>query len=94
MSDEQDVERGRLAQSVLDNPVYADSYRIVEQEIIRLWRDARNKDDREQLHQMLLMLSKTRAALQSVMASGELAADKLIQKRSLLERAGAKLRRE
>jgi len=94
LSDERDVQRGLLAQSVLDNTVYIDSYGVVEQEIIRSWRDARNAQDREQLHQMLLMLGKARNALESVMRSGKLAQDAIIQKRNLLQRAGAKLRGE
>lgn len=92
MSDEQDVERGRLAQSVLDNPVYIESYATVEQEIIRAWRDARDKDVREQLHQMLLMLGKARTAVESVMRSGKLAQDAIIQRQNLAQRVGARLR--
>lgn len=92
MSDEQDVERGRLAQEVLKNPVYDDAYKKVEQGIIESWREARSQQDREQLHQMLMMLTKTRAAIESTMQSGQLAQANITQKQNLLQRVGSRLR--
>lgn len=73
MSDEQDVERARLAQHVLENPVYADAHAAVEAEIVRQWRESRDAGDREQLHQLLLMHGKGREALEAVMRRGEVA---------------------
>ena len=55
MTPEEDRERGRQAQAVLENPVYAEAHAAIEQEVIKQWRDARNPQDREQLHQLLLM---------------------------------------
>lgn len=92
MSLEMDVERGRRAEEVLNNDVYADSYALIEQELTRLWRESRDKDEREQLHQLLRMLDKARNVLESTMRSGKVAADQLRQRQSLLQRAGARFK--
>lgn len=92
MSLEQDEERGRLADEVLKNRVYAESFSLIEQEMTRLWRESRDKDEREQLHQLLRMLDKSRAILESTMRSGRVASDELRKRRSLAERIGTRLR--
>ncbi len=92
MSLEQDEERGRLADEVLKNRVYAESFSLIEQEMTRLWRESRDKDEREQLHQLLRMLDKSRAILESTMRSGRVASDELRKRRNLAERIGTRLR--
>lgn len=90
MSYETEALRGKRAQEVLDNEVYAESYTLIEQELIRQWREARNTGDREQLHQLLMMHEKARAALETVMRSGQLAQAELGRKLSRAEHmAGA-----
>lgn len=91
MSDEQHVEQGRLAQQVLDNPVYQDAYKQVEKGIIDAWREARSPQDREQLHQLLMMLSKAKNVLESTMRAGKLAQHEIQQKQSLMQRVGHRL---
>jgi hypothetical protein len=88
MSDEADAQRGRRAQEVLDNEVYADAYAAVEKELISKWRDSRNPEDREQLHQFLMMLGKVQNALETVMRTGEVAAAEISRKRSKAEQIG------
>ena len=92
MSLEQDVERGRLAQAVLDNRVYAESYALIEQGLIRLWRDSREPPEREQAHQLLMMLDKVRNVMETTMRTGQVAQDAIIQKQTLAQRVGARLR--
>lgn len=91
MSLEQDVERGRRAEEVLNNDVYAESYALIEQELVRLWRESRDKNEREDLHKLLRMLEKARNVLESTMRSGKVAADQLRQRQSLLQRVGTRL---
>lgn len=79
------MERGALARDVIDNPVYADAWAAIEQEVIRQWRDARSSQDREQLHQFLLMHEKVRKALESVMRTGQLAEAEIARKQSRAE---------
>lgn len=88
MSDAEDVERGRLAESVLNNRVYVESYDLIEKELIRIWQESRNKDEREELHQLQRMLSKAKNLLEGTMRSGKIAAAELERKRSLPERLG------
>ena len=88
MSLEREADRGRLADDVLRNPVYAESYDLIEQEITRKWRDSKDRDEREQLHQLLRMLAKARTVLESTMRSGKVASSELKRKRTLAERAG------
>lgn len=85
---ERDRDRGRLAQDVLDNPVYVESHAAIEQEVIRQWREARNPQDREQLHQLLLMHERAKAALESVMRTGKLAEAELQRKLTRAEQIG------
>lgn len=93
MSLEQDVERGRQAEAVLANPVYADAYLQIEQEVTRKWRESRDKEEREQLHQLLRMLDKARTVMESTMRSGKVAAKELERRQSLSERLTGRLRR-
>jgi ribosome-binding ATPase YchF (GTP1/OBG family) len=92
MSDEMDVERGRRAKDVLDNEVYSESYGLIEKELIRLWRESRDKSEREDLHKLLRMLEKSRNVLETVMRTGRLAQDALVQKQNLMQRVGARFR--
>lgn len=88
MSDEADALRGRRAREVLDNEVYADSYAMLEKEVITQWRDSRNPEDREQLHQFLMMLAKVQNALETVMRTGQVAQAEVSRKKSKAEQIG------
>lgn len=88
MSLEREADRGRLADDVLRNPVYAESYDLIEQEITRKWRESKDRDEREQLHQLQRMLAKARTVLESTMRSGKVAASELKRKRTIAERVG------
>lgn len=91
MSDQYEIERGRMAQEVLENPVYIEAFDLVEKEIIQTWRDARNPKDREQLHQLLLLLPKSKAVLEQAVRSGQLAKNSLVQKQTLAARIWQRL---
>lgn len=88
MSDFEESQRGQLAQQVLENPVYLASYGQLTDEITRKWKDSRDKDEREQLHSLLLIVEKARNVLETTMRRGELAEAELTRKRTLMERAG------
>lgn len=86
MSLEQDALRGKQAQEVIENPLYADAYVQVEDAITALWKASRDSLEREQLHTMLGLLGKVRGVFESAMRSGEVAEKELQRKRSLRER--------
>ncbi len=88
-SHERDAERGKLAEEVLANPIYAEAYETIENEVIRQWREARNPQDREQLHQFLLMLGRVQDAMKAVVRSGEVARAEIGRKLSRAEQIGA-----
>lgn len=92
MSLESDALRGKQAAEVVANPIYAEAWSALEAEIIRQWRDARNAQDREQLHQLLLMHERAKAALESVMRTGEVAAAELARRLSRAEQIQAAVR--
>lgn len=93
MSLERDADRGRMASEVLDNPVYAESYALVEQELTKKWLASRDAHEREQLHQLAKALKACRTVLESTMRSGKVASKELERRRSLPERVGMTLRR-
>ncbi len=86
MSDEEEVRRGELAQQVLENEVYIDSFGLIEQEVFKKWQDSRDKEEREQLHQFLLALRKSRQVLEQTLRTGKVALDKLKRDRGLIGR--------
>lgn len=88
MTDAVEAERGKQTQAVLDNPVYADGYAAIEQELMNKWRDSRDAHEREQLHRLLMALQLIRSRLEATMRTGKVALDKITQRQSLAERIG------
>lgn len=88
MSDERDADRGRMAQAVLDNPVYAESYTSVEKELTQKWLESRDAQEREHLHRLAMALKLARSVLEATMRSGKVAAKELERKRTLVDRIG------
>lgn len=83
---ETDRERARLAQAVLENPIYIEAHDLIEAETIRLWRESRNAEDREQLHKLLLIHERLKGAMQQVVRTGEIATAELARKQTRAER--------
>lgn len=81
MSDEEELRRGELALQVLNNEVYVESFGLIEKEVFKKWQTSRDQAEREQLHQFLLSLRKSREVLEQTMRSGKVAADKLSKDR-------------
>lgn len=94
MSDAIEAQRGQLAEQVLKNEVYAGAYGLIESELTRLWRESRDRDEREQVHQLLRMLSKVQTVLESTMRSGQVATAELQRKQTLAQRIGSRLQRD
>lgn len=86
MTEQQIAERGRMADDVLNNPVYAESYALIEREFMALWRASRDKDEREDIHRALLMLDKARNVLETAMREGKVAVSELQHKQTMVQR--------
>jgi len=91
MSLEYEAERGRLAQEVIDNPVYADAFRQIEQGLTQAWRESRDAAQREECHRLLKVLDKVQTALASTMRSGKVAEAELVSRATLAQRIGHRL---
>lgn len=94
MTRQEDIDRARLAKEVIENPIYQEAFTQVENGIIQSWREARDKEDREHLHRMLLCLNKTKAVMMAVMSSGKLTEDQIRREQSALQRIGSAFRRD
>jgi hypothetical protein len=86
MSLHDEAQRGALAKLVLENPVYASSYDLIEREVMHAWRDSRDPVEREDLHTFLKALAKARSFLEATMRSGEVATAQLQREQSRAER--------
>ena len=94
MSDAIEAQRGQLAEQVLKNAVYVDAYGLIESELTRLWRESRDRDEREQLHQRLVMLDKVQTVLESTMRTGQVATAELQRKQAALQKIGSRFQRD
>jgi len=92
MSDQAEAERGRQAQAVLDNPIFEESFRLLDEEFTRQWKDSRNRDEREEIHQKLVILGKVKAIVEGFMRSGKVADAKLKEKQTLIQRTPGRIR--
>ena len=88
MSDQQDAERGQQAVAVLQNPAYLDAYAQLDGALVKLWRESRDPQDREDLHRMLGLLTRLQAIMEGAVRSGHLAEKEILRKRNLAERMG------
>lgn len=83
-------ERGRRARSLLDDPVLAQGFARLEQDLIAAWRNSppRDRDAREHLYLRLAALGALRQELQLIVEEGLLA-----ERRRLHDDRAAKARR-
>ena len=75
MTPDQEINRGQIAQHVLDNDVYKEAYSLVRAGIIQAWESApiRDKDGQGELKLMLKLLTDVHKNMESVMTTGKLA---------------------
>jgi hypothetical protein len=88
VTNEEEARRGQLAHDALTNPVYVEAHEAIDAEIVRLWRDSKDTNEREQLHHLLKVHAKAKAIMEQVMRSGEIAQAKIAEKKSRLSRIG------
>lgn len=88
MSAEQDVQRGKDALAVLQNPAYIEAYTTLDAALVKAWRDSRDPQDREDLHRMLGLLSRLQAVMDSAVRNGQITEKEILRKRNFAERMG------
>lgn len=72
---EQESSRGTQAQLLLENPLIADAFNTLENEIKTAWEDspARDEKGREKLYEMLMLTRKVKRHFESLVLTGEMA---------------------
>lgn len=75
MSTDKEVERGLIAQSLLENPIYVESVQAVRDAIITQWENSpiRDKEGQHELKLMLKLLGDLQHNIKTVMDTGKLA---------------------
>lgn len=90
MSAEQEVQRGKDALAVLQNPAYIEAYSTLDAALVKAWRDSRDPQDREDLHRMLGLLSRLQGVMEGAVRNGQITEKEILRKRNFAERMGLK----
>lgn len=79
---ELEIIRGEQAARLLADPMLAEAFEAVEQELMGLWKDspARDLEGRESLWLQLKMLHRVRIQLEKTLDSGKVARETLAQR--------------
>ena len=88
MSNEQDVQRGKDALAVLQNPAYIEAYSTLDAALVKAWRESRDPQDREDLHRMLGLLQRLNAIMDGAVRNGQITEKEILRKRNFAERMG------
>lgn len=88
MSEAKDIERGALADSVLNNRVFQESFAELEAKITTEWKQSKCPEEREKLHLSLLLMKRMESHLKSLVMNGEVAGKVVERRNSLAERLG------
>lgn len=93
MSMTQELERGRMAAEVLENPVFRDALDQINAEIVTKWQVEKDEKVRDWLWTLMQASKRLDSILTETMNTGILANKQLELERSRAERIGATLRR-
>lgn len=93
MTEQEELERGRLAREVLENPVFQDAMSRIQQEIVTKWQGEKDGRSREWLWSMSQASKRLESVLIETMGSGQLRAKQIELQQTRLEKAGRTLRR-
>lgn len=85
----EELERGRLAQEVLENRVYAESMTQIEQEITERWQVESDPKAREWLWSLMQAHKRLQAVLKDTMLTGQLRQKQIQAEQSRLQRLGS-----
>lgn len=81
MSDaaEDAIRRGERAQSLLEDPLFRDTWETLEAEILHQWRDSpvRDTEGRERLFMAIRLLERLRGLFEAHVANGKLASARI-----------------
>lgn len=93
MTEQEELERGRLAREVLENDVFRGALDQIQQEILTKWQGEKDQRSREWLWTMMQASKRLEAVLQSTMQTGQFRAKQIELAQARLEKVGRTLRR-
>lgn len=85
-----EIDYGRLAKDVLDNPVYQDAFDRIKKELYSQWQNSENLQEREALHLSNKLLGKMQAVFKQAVMNGEVELRVWEHKKTLAEKIGIK----
>ena len=89
----EELERGRQAAEVLENPVYRDAMAQLQTEVLNKWQNDKDAAVRDWLWSMMQACKRLDKVLLETMQTGQLRSQQIEMERSRAERLGATLRR-
>lgn len=92
MSTSQELERGRLAAEVLENPVFREAFDQMRAEIVSKWRAEKDGEVRDWLWTLDNATQRLEQILKDTMNTGLIAQKQLELQRSRAEKVGSALR--
>lgn len=83
----EEVQRGRDAQLIIENPIFAESFALVRAGIVNAWADGpiRDKEGAHELKLMLKLLTDVEANIKRVMETGKMAVIQLERDQKVAE---------
>jgi len=83
MNHYEEMERGRHAEAVLENPAFASAFEQIEKEIVTQWKNSKDPSEREKLHLSLSLLQRLESVLKQALTNGKVAAQ-IVERQSRL----------
>lgn len=84
------IDRGRLAQAVLENEVFQEAFDTIRRDIYTQWQASDNPQDREALHLSNKLMDRLQSVFKQAVANGDIELKILDRKQTLAERIGLK----
>lgn len=92
MNQSQEIERGRQASAVLENPAFSEAFAALEKEITNQWKLSEKPDEREKLHLSLTLLTRLESVLKRAVQTGTVAQRIVEREQNLLQRLGQRFK--
>lgn len=64
------IERGQRAATILDDPLYKESFEVVTEALMEQWKNSNKPSEREAIHSLWYGLQQSKGVLESYMESG------------------------
>jgi hypothetical protein len=93
VSASEEIERGRLAADVLENPVFRDAHQQIRAEIVSRWQVEKDESVREWLWSLMQASKRLESVLIESMQTGQMRQQQIDMQQSRLQKAGASLKR-